>query len=59
MTLTPIWRKANFAKAPATQREMVMRADWVLAFWDGKSKGTESSINQARRLGKHVEIVKL
>lgn len=40
-------------------REMVMRADWVLAFWDGKSKGTESSINQARRLGKRVEIVRL
>lgn len=38
-------------------RQMVMDADMVLAFWDGKSKGTESSINQARRQGKPLKIV--
>lgn len=38
-------------------RQMVMDADMVIAFWDGKSKGTESSINQARRQGKKLKIV--
>lgn len=57
--IKPDYDKYGRRATHVRNREMVMRADWVLAFWDGKSKGTESSINQALRLGKHVEIVKL
>lgn len=57
--IKPNYEKYGRRAPHVRNREIVMRADWVLAFWDGKSKGTESSINQARRMGKHVEIVKI
>ena len=37
---------------------IVDAADRVVAFWDGKSKGTASTIAMAKRAGKDVEIVR-
>jgi hypothetical protein len=36
---------------------MVDRADHIIVFWDGKSKGTKDDINLAKKAGKPLEIV--
>lgn len=36
--------------------EIVEYADIVLAFWDGRSKGTEFVIKYCRKIGKRLEI---
>ena len=33
-------------------------ADYLIAFWDGKSKGTLDMINYMQQLGKHGTIIK-
>ena len=38
-------------------RQIVDHCDQVIAFWDGKSRGTKSSIDYAKKLGKPVLIV--
>ena len=37
--------------------EIINYADEILAFWDGKSKGTKYVINHAKKQGKKVAIV--
>jgi hypothetical protein len=53
----PDWEKEGRAAGPLRNRRMVESCDALVAFWDGKSRGTASSITAARRLGKHCEIV--
>lgn len=44
-------------RAPIVRNiDIVNNADYVLAFWDGKSKGTFHAINYARRCGKEIQI---
>ena len=38
-------------------REIVDYADKVLAFWDGRSKGTRSVIQYAEKKGKPCEVI--
>ncbi len=38
--------------------DIVAYADVVIAFWDGKSRGTRNSIETAKAMGKEVIIVK-
>ncbi|MDJ1484927.1 DUF2493 domain-containing protein [Cytophagaceae bacterium YF14B1] len=47
-------------KATATHvrnTEMVQMADGVIAFWDGESKGTASTIEKAQKAGKLLQVV--
>ena len=37
--------------------QMLARADLVLAFWDGKSRGTKSVIEKAKERGVPVEVI--
>lgn len=37
--------------------QIVEACDQVLAFWDGLSKGTEHTVNLAKKLGKKVIII--
>lgn len=48
-----------YGKAAPLKRneEMVKMADKVLVIWDGKSKGTEYTINYAKQLNKDLNIV--
>ena len=50
---------ASFGKdAPHVRNdEMLKHADRVLAFWDGKSPGTKSVIDKARKLGIPTEVI--
>lgn len=35
---------------------IIEEADYVIAFWDGKSSGTKDSINKALKMGKPIDI---
>ena len=37
--------------------EMAEYADMLIAFWDGKSVGTQDMINKMKKLGKEVKII--
>lgn len=50
--------RGNERAAPlARNQTIVNRADVVLAFWDGKSRGTTYTTDYARSVGKPVKIV--
>lgn len=36
---------------------LVEKADWIVAFWDGKSRGTLDTIRKAHEAGKRVTVV--
>jgi YspA, cpYpsA-related SLOG family len=44
------------AAGPMRNRELVKDCDKLVAFWDGKSRGTWNAISEAYRQGKPCEI---
>lgn len=50
------WDKYGRGAGPIRNREMAKYADALIAFWDGKSKGTENMIETARNLGLKVKV---
>lgn len=53
----PDWKRYG-KQAGAIRNELIIRtADKVVAFWDGKSKGTAISIRLAKQHGKPLEII--
>lgn len=50
------WKKHGKAAGFIRNKEIVDFSDRVVAFWDGKSRGTLNTIEYARRAGKPVEI---
>lgn len=50
----------RFGKVAGFLRNQAMldeKPDLVIAFWDGKSRGTQDTINRARSMGLPLEIV--
>lgn len=39
--------------------QMTIDCDSGIAFWNGKSKGTENNIQRLKEMGKHCEVIKL
>ena len=59
LLLTEFWPEYNkYGKAAGFVRNtlIVEYAHMVLAFWDGKSKGTADTVIKCYQLGKYVEI---
>lgn len=54
----PDWKKFGKSAGFIRNKDIVENSDKVVAFWDGKSKGTLSSINLAKKLNKELEIIK-
>lgn len=52
----PSWKKYGKAAGPIRNREMAEKCDYVICFWNGKSKGTWSMIAEAKKRGKEVRI---
>ena len=50
------WDKYGRAAGVHRNREMVDEADQVIAFWDGKSRGTKSLIEYAKKRGKAADV---
>lgn len=54
----PDWKRFGRGAGIVRNREIIEAAEMVVAFWDGKSKGTESSIKMAQSKRIPVKIVK-
>ena len=47
------WEKYGNAAGYIRNVEMAQAADFLIAFWDGKSKGTKHMIDTMKKQGKH------
>lgn len=53
----PDYDKYGRAAPIVRNKQIVSAADHILALWDGKSRGTLSSINFAKKTGKNLQII--
>ena len=52
----PDWETHGRKAGPLRNSKIVEDSDKVVAFWDGHSRGTQDTINKARRAGKLLAI---
>ena len=52
------WSKYGKRAGYLRNVDIVKNSDFIIALWDGKSRGTQHSINIARSMGKDVYIEK-
>ena len=50
------WKKFGKSAGFIRNKDIIDNADFVIAFWDGESKGTLNSINIAKSQNKKVDI---
>jgi hypothetical protein len=53
----PDWAKFGRAAGVIRNKEIIFNADYCFAFWDGKSKGTATSIHLCKKLKKPHQII--
>ncbi len=53
------WDKHNKAAGPIRNREMAEYGTHLIAFWDGKSRGTKNMINEAEKKGLKTIVIRL
>ncbi len=53
------WEKYGRAAGPIRNEQMAKYADGVIAFWDGKSRGTKNMIDVARKYNKWTYVVRI
>ena len=59
LVIRPEYNKYGKA-APLKRNEVIVNeSDKVLAFWDGKSRGTKYVIDYANKTGKKIEVISL
>ena len=51
------WKKYGKAAGPIRNRQMAENADVLIAFWNGRSKGTKNMIETAKKFGLIVETI--
>lgn len=52
------WDKHGKSAGPIRNKLIVEHSDFILAFWDGQSKGTKNCLQIAKKLGKPFKIVR-
>lgn len=57
-TYYPNWEMFGRSAGAVRNEKIVERCDYLIAFWDGESKGTKISIDMANRAGKLLAIVR-
>jgi hypothetical protein len=53
----PDWKKYGKAAGFIRNKEIISNADFVIAFYDGASKGTANSISLANKQGKKLIVI--
>ena len=53
------WKSYGRSAGPIRNKQMAQISDYVICFWDNKSKGTKSMINNALKYNKPVRIKKI
>lgn len=56
LVILPNWKQYNRGAGAVRNREIVDKSDFVIAIWDGKSKGSLISINYAKNNNKPVYV---
>ena len=51
------WIKFGKSAGPKRNREMAEAADFVICFWDNKSRGTKSMVEHTKKLNKPLKII--
>lgn len=51
------WNKFGKQAGAIRNRTMAICGDYLVAFWDGKSKGTKIMIDMMKQRGKHGKVV--
>lgn len=54
----PDWDKYGKSAGYIRNVEIIDNCDCVVAFWDGESKGTQHSINIAKKKNKKIKVIK-
>lgn len=57
ITHLPDWEQYGRGAGFVRNKLIIDDADVVIAFWDGKSKGTKNSIDTTKKQNKQIEIV--
>jgi hypothetical protein len=52
----PDWKRFRKGAGIIRNKQMVEAADAVISLWDGKSRGTKSTIEYAKKVGKPVYV---
>ncbi len=52
------WTVNGVAAGPIRNRQMAKHADLLIAFWDGKSKGTKNMIEEAKKHNLKIRVVR-
>jgi hypothetical protein len=55
----PDWQKYGRGAGMIRNKDIIESCDQCVAFWDGKSKGTENSISLCKKLNKKLTIVRI
>lgn len=50
------WNAHGKAAGPIRNQQMAQEADVLIAFWDGKSRGTKDMIEKATRAGLDMHV---
>ena len=50
------WKKYGRAAGPIRNRQMAEITDFVICFWDNKSRGTKSMIEYAKKQNKPIKV---
>ena len=50
------WEKYGRSAGPIRNKQMAEITDYVICFWDGKSKGTKSMIEFAKKYNKTIKL---
>lgn len=58
IVIYPDWEKYGKAAGPIRNKEIIENCDEVLAYWDGKSKGTQHALALARREEKVIHLMR-
>lgn len=53
----PDWDQLGSAAGPIRNKQIIENCDLLIAFWDGKSKGTKSSIDIANKKKRDTVVV--
>lgn len=52
------WKRYGTSAGFIRNYQVVSECDCVVAFWDGKSKGTAHATDYAKKIGRHVIIIR-
>lgn len=50
------WEKYGRSAGPMRNKKMAEISDFVICFWDGKSRGTKSMIEYSKKYNKNIKI---